>query len=43
MEQWNDGILGPLVFHLIEKLYGSWDKQTPDRIDTEFGLQVLFK
>jgi hypothetical protein len=22
MEQWNDGILGSLVFHLVEKLYG---------------------
>ena len=25
MEQWNDGILGPFVFHLVEKYYGSWD------------------
>jgi hypothetical protein len=28
MEQWNDGILGPLVLHLVEKKYCSWDKQT---------------
>jgi Na+/melibiose symporter-like transporter len=25
VEQWNDGILGPFVLHLVEKLYGSWD------------------
>jgi len=24
MEQWNDGILGLLVLHLVEKEYGSW-------------------
>ena len=27
---WNDGILGTLVFHLVEKYYGSWDKQIKD-------------
>jgi len=31
MERCNDGILGPFVFHLVEKLYGSLDKQTMDR------------
>jgi hypothetical protein len=31
MEQWNDGILGPLVFHLVEKEFGSWDKPTMAR------------
>jgi uncharacterized membrane protein YuzA (DUF378 family) len=31
MEQWNDGILGILEFRLIEELYGSLNKQTPDR------------
>jgi hypothetical protein len=31
MEQWNDGILGPFVFHLVEKYDDSGDKQTMDR------------
>jgi hypothetical protein len=26
-----NGILGPFVFHLVEKQYGSWDKQTMDQ------------
>lgn len=31
MERCNDGILGPLVFHLVEKEFGSWDNQTMAR------------
>jgi hypothetical protein len=27
-EHWNNETLGTFVFHLVEKFYGSWDKQT---------------
>ena len=41
MEQWNDGILGPFVFHLVEKQYGSWDKQTMDRKNLDPNTEVM--
>jgi len=41
MEQWNDGILGPLVFHLVEKYYGSWNKQTMDRKNLDPDTEVM--
>jgi hypothetical protein len=40
MEQWNDGILGPLVFHLVEK-YRFMDKQTMDRKNINRGFKKL--
>jgi len=30
MEQWNDGILGPIAFHSVEKQYVSWDRQNTE-------------
>jgi hypothetical protein len=41
MEQWNDGILGAFVFHLVEKECGSWDKQTMDRKNINRGFKQL--
>jgi hypothetical protein len=35
------GILGLLVSHLIEKLYGSWDKQTMDRKNLDPNTEVM--
>jgi hypothetical protein len=32
MEQWNEGILGTFMFLLVEKYYGSWDKQITEVI-----------
>jgi len=41
MEQWNDGILGTFVCHLVEKKYGSWDKQTMDRKSLDPNTEVM--
>jgi hypothetical protein len=41
MEQWNDGILGPFVFHLVEKYYGSWNKQTMDPKNHDPDIEVM--
>jgi hypothetical protein len=41
MEQWNDGILGPFVFHLVEKYYGSWNKQTMDPKNLDPDTEVM--
>ena len=47
MEHWNDGILGTFVFHLVEKIFGKWDKQimdqktsTEDLKNSEFGIYI---
>jgi hypothetical protein len=40
MEQWNIGILGPLVFHLVKKSYGSGDKQIMDRKNINRGFRI---
>jgi len=37
MELWNDGTLGTFVFYLVEKFYGSWDKQTMERKNINKG------
>lgn len=39
MEQWNDGILGTFVFHLLEKEFGSSDKQTMNRKNINSGFK----
>jgi hypothetical protein len=41
MEQWNYGILGRLAFHLVEKKYGSWEKQTMDRKSLDSNTEVM--
>jgi len=37
----SERILGPLVSHLVEKLYGSWDKQTMDRKNLDPNTEVM--
>jgi four helix bundle protein len=41
MEQWNNGILGLFVFHLVEKYYDSWDEQAMDRKNINRGFKKL--